>query len=54
MRLFGASVAKYEEIGGELVSVEFWMTCINRTIGKSIEILGPEKTEILPEKATLI
>lgn len=47
LRLFGATMAKFEEIGAELVSIEFWMICINRTIGKSIEILGPEKAQAL-------
>ncbi len=45
--VFGEAVAKFEEIGAELVSVDFWITCINRTVGKSMEILGPEKSQAL-------
>ncbi len=30
-----------------MISIEFWMTCINRTLGKSMEILGPEKSQSL-------
>jgi len=47
LRLFSATMEKFEEIGCELASVDFWITCINRTLGKSMEILGPEKSQSL-------
>ena len=47
LRVFGASIAKFEEIGAQMASLNFWMTCIRRTIGKSIELLGTEKSETL-------
>ena len=47
LRLFGAAISQFEEIGAELVTLEFWITCINRTIGKSMEILGSEKAQRL-------
>lgn len=47
LRLFGAAVARFEELGGELFLIDFWMTLINRTLGKSMEILGPEKSQSL-------
>ena len=50
LRLFGASVAKFEEYGAQMATVDFWITCINRTIGKSMEILGPEKAQILDQE----
>jgi non-specific serine/threonine protein kinase len=50
LQIFGAAIGKFEEIGAELVALNFWMTCINRTVGKSIEILGPEKAEILNQE----
>ena len=50
LRLFGASIAKFEEFGAQMATVNFWITCINRTIGKSMEILGPEKSQILDQE----
>lgn len=47
LRLFGAAMAEFEEIGAELVTIPFWITLINRTLGKSMEILGPEKSQSL-------
>ena len=47
LRLFGATMAKFEESGAELFLIDFWMTLINRTMGKSMEILGPEKSKSL-------
>jgi len=50
IRLFGAAMAKFEEYGAELVTLEFWMTCINRTVGKAIEAVGPEKAQELDQE----
>jgi len=47
LQLFGAALGRFEEIGVELVTLNFWITCINRTIGKSMEVLGPEKSQSL-------
>ncbi len=47
LRLFGAAIGKFEEIGAELISLNFWMTCINNTVGKAIEAVGPEKAKAL-------
>ena len=43
LRLFGASMAKFEELGAQMVQLGFWITCINRTIGKAIETVGAER-----------
>jgi len=50
IRLFGAAMAKFEEFGAELVTLDFWITCINRTIGKAIEAVGPEKAQELDQE----
>ncbi len=47
IRLFGAAMAKFEEFDAEMVTLEFWITCINRTVGKAIEAVGPEKAKAL-------
>jgi non-specific serine/threonine protein kinase len=47
LRLFGASMAKFEEVGAQLVKLNFWLTCIQRTIGKSMESVGPERAQLL-------
>jgi len=47
LRLFGASNAKLEELGAEMPEVDTVTTRINRTVGKSIEILGAEKSQSL-------
>ena len=47
LRLFGASIAKFEEMGAQMVQLDFWITCINRTIGKAIETVGAERAESL-------
>jgi predicted ATPase len=47
LRLFGASMAKFEELGAQMVQLDFWITCINRTIGKAMETVGAEKAQSL-------
>ncbi len=47
LRLFGAGKAKLEELGAELPALDSLTTRINRTVRKSIEILGAEKSQSL-------
>ncbi len=47
LRLFGASIAKLEELGAEFSALDSLTTRINRTVRKSIEILGAEKSQSL-------
>ena len=47
LRLYGASKAKLEELGAELPAVDSVTIRIDQTVGRSIEILGPEKSQSL-------
>jgi predicted ATPase/class 3 adenylate cyclase len=47
LRLFGASKAKLEESGAEIPAVETVTTRIDQTVGKSIQILGAQKSQSL-------
>lgn len=47
LRLFGAALGKWEELGAHMVKLDFWVTCIQRTIGKAIEAVGPERALVL-------
>jgi predicted ATPase/class 3 adenylate cyclase len=47
LRLFGASNAKLDELGAEIPAVESVNNRIDQTIGKSIQIMGDKKSQIL-------
>jgi tetratricopeptide (TPR) repeat protein len=47
LRLFGASKAKLEELGAEIPAVDTVTTRIDQTVGKSIQILGAQKSQSL-------
>ncbi len=47
LRLFGACKAKLDELGAVIPAVDSVTTRINQTVGKSIEILGAERSQSL-------
>ena len=50
IRLFGAAIQQFEDFGAEMLTLEFWVECINRTVGKSIAAVGPEKAQELEQE----
>ncbi len=54
LKLFGASVAKYEAIGASQVQNFFWNKLIERTVGKTIEEIGQDKANELIAEGRLM